>query len=1081
MKRDFGKLLTILALAGSLYGQPTATIVGNVRDATGAVIGGAKVEARNVETGLVRNTVSTDTGDFEIPLLPISGSYTVSVSKEGFQTSQFTGIRLQVDQRARLDTTLNVGATTERVLVSDVAPILNTESGAIGQVIGNKTIVDLPLNGRNFVQLASLLPNAIIGTSGTAGSTTVTVSGGRSSKTEFLLDGVSINEQLFDGVAIRPSVDAIQEFKVQANSFSAEYGRGNAVVNATLKAGTNEYHGSVYEFLRNDKLDARNFFAARKDPYRQNQFGVAAGGPVLIPRAFNGKDRSFFFLNYEGTRIRRGRTFNPIVPPDSFRRGDFSSLTTPVRDPLTGDPFPGNVIPQNRINQSTAYFLQFLPAQNVSPGTPFGQFLYSAPFRDTQNQGNARYDHNFSSSDSLFLRYSINHTERFNPGNYPVFGGFTQRNRVQTAVLTHTHIFSSNKINELRLGYTRWANANLNQGLGTNHTILSGIRGFEETSQNFPAFPQLSITGYAGVPGNAFQPLVNPTNSYQIIDNFSWIRGAHTVRFGADLRDYRLTSTNSANSRGNFSFNGGYSGNAFADFLTGYPVSGARSFPRNLFGQYEKRWHFYVQDDWKVSRNLTLNLGLRYELNLFPTAMLGQSARFDFETGRWAVSTYRGQINTVSQQVARFALPRFQDLVDTAAQVGLPNKLLYDNYKDFAPRVGIAWRPFGDNKTVIRSGAGIFYVLTSGNNAVSVPIINVPFIVDESKQQPTVNGRPTLPVQSFFEPFSVNANFTTPLTFGFNPRMRTPRLYQWNFAIQRQLSSTLSVEAAYVGNKGTFLERYLPTNLPPVSSTDLRPFQQRRPRPQFGTGTYYDTRDNSNYNALEMKVEKRYSQGLTFTVGYMYGKSIDGSTNDQGGGEGADNPFNLRTMRGLSGLDVGQRFVSSFGAELPFGKGKAFLSDASRAADLILGGWQVGGIVTFQGGFPFTPVIASDPANVAFAYARRPDRIGPGTVDKCTRERCFNVADFRVPQPFTIGNSGRNILRGPGINNWDLSIFKRFHMTERLYWEFRAEWFNAFNNTQFNNPANNIELATGGQIFSAKDPRIGQFGLKLYF
>src|SRR3954451_15855157 len=317
-------ILTLLALTYStlVWAQSTATIVGRVTDSSGAVMSGAKVTANNTATGLERSVTTGDSGDYEFPLLPITGEYRLTVAKEGFKTQERTGIALQVQQQARFDITLAVGSVGERITVEASAPIVNTEVGSIGQVIENKKIVDLPLNGRNFVQLASLLPNAVIGTSGTVGGTTVAVSGGRANKTEYLLDGISINEQLFDGVILRPSVDAINEFKVQVNSFSAEYGRGNAVVNATIKSGTNNFHGSVYEFLRNDKLDARNFFLAQKAPYRQNQFGVAAGGPVMLPK-FNGRDKSFFFLNYEGTRIRQGRTFNTIVPSEAFRKGDF--------------------------------------------------------------------------------------------------------------------------------------------------------------------------------------------------------------------------------------------------------------------------------------------------------------------------------------------------------------------------------------------------------------------------------------------------------------------------------------------------------------------------------------------------------------------------------------------------------------------------------------------------------------------------------------------------------------------------------------------------------------------------------------
>jgi len=315
-----------------------------------------------------------------------------------------------------------------------------------------------------------------------------------------------------------------------------------------------------------------------------------------------------------------------------------------------------------------------------------------------------------------------------------------------------------------------------------------------------------------------------------------------------------------------------------------------------------------------------------------------------------------------------------------------------------------------------------------------------------------------------------------------NPHVKTPTMYQWNFAIQREVLRDLSVEVAYVGNKGAFLEYALPMNLPMVSSTDLRPFQDRRPMPQFGTGSFYDNRNNSSYQALEVKAEKRYSHGVSFLIGYSYSKAIDESSNDQGGGDGADNPFNLRSMRGRSNFDMGQRFIASFSTELPFGRGKAFGTDMSKGWDYVAGGWQVQGIVTFQGGFPFTPTIASDPANVAFSYARRPDVIGTGHVDNPGPDQWFNIADFKVPDRYTIGNAGRNILRGPGINNWDLAIFKNFQFTESIYLQFRAEAFNAFNHSQFNNPNANIELPTqGGRIFSAKDPRIGQMALKLYF
>ncbi|MCC6587364.1 MAG: TonB-dependent receptor [Bryobacterales bacterium] len=1067
-------LIWIAGLAGSIWAQGTATIVGRVTDASGAAVSAAHVMARNTATGLERSTVTTDSGDYELALLPITGSYSLSIAKPGFQTHERTGLELQVDQRARIDVTMNVGAVAEKILVEAAAPILNTETGTIGSVVNNRQIVDLPLNGRNYTQLATLMPNAVVQTQGTAGSTVVSVSGGRLGKTEFLLDGISLNEQLFDGVAVRPSVDAIQEFKIVSNSFSAEYGRGNAVMTATIKGGTNELHGTVYEFLRNDKFDARNTFLPTKAAYRQNQFGAAAGGPIK-------KDRAFLFLNYEGTRIRQGRAFNPVVPTEAFRNGDFSALSTPVRNPITQQPYPGNRIPASDIDPAAKFFLPFIPLPTTAAGTaPF-----AAPFSSGSNQSNARFDYTLSSKNSFFVRHTYTRREDYNPGAYPTNGGFTQDNRTHNAVITDTHIFSPSVVNELRLGYTRFYNANLNQGLGTDYTGQAGIGGFELTSLNFPGFPQLSISGFQGVAGNAFQPLINPSNMYELVDNVGWTKGAHTFKFGTDIRELRFTSTNSANSRGNFSYTGGFTGNAFADYLTGYPFSGARSFPRNQFGQYDRRYHFYVNDDWKVSSKLTLNLGLRYELNRPPHFVNWQAARFDFVRNKIQVMRMPdGNINTTTQQVAQFAFPRYQDVFEKPGDVGLPNGLIFQDKNDFAPRIGLAWRPFSDNKTVIRAGAGIFYMLTSGNNSVSVPVINAPFIVDESLAQPTVNGIPTRRVENFFPAFSSGANFTPPLAFGFDPHMVTPRMTQYNFAIQREIAHNLALEVAYVGNQSHHLEREVqPANFPAIDPNDNRPAQDRRPNPRFAGGNYQDTSGNANYNGLEVKLDKRYSRGVQFSVAYNYGKTIDMDTSDQGSG-GSDNPYNYRTMRGPSAIDFKQRFVSSFVVDLPFGKGKPIAGSANGVVNGIIGGWRLSGIVMFQGGLPFTPSLGSaDPTGTQRSYGLRPDVAGTGNVDNPNRDRWFNIADFPVPARYTIGNAGRNILRGPGISNQDLALMKDFRFTERMYLQFRAEYFNAFNVTNLSNPNSSVDLpAVGGKIFGTSTPaRIGQFGLKFYF
>jgi hypothetical protein len=1075
--RLFPLVFLLLFLGGAAFADPTATILGRVTDSSGGAIPGATVKARNEATGIERSTVSTSTGDFEITLLPISGTYVLDVSSQGFETRQISGIQLQVDQKARFDVSLQVGSVSQTVTATAEAPVVNTDSGSIGQVIENKTILELPLNGRNFAQLATLTASAVVGppNGSPTGFTTIAVSGGHAGKTEFLLDGITDQEQLFDGIQFTPSVDAIQEFKVQANSFSAEYGRGDAIINGTIKAGTNSFHGDVYEFLRNSALDAKNFFnTGTKAKLEQNQFGATLGGPII-------RNRTFFFVNYEGVRINQGNSSNTVVPTQAQRSGDFSALAASgvrLTDPTTKQPLANNQIPASMIDPSTAFFLKFIPLPNTEQGT----FYFNAPFTSNSDQGNIRIDHRFSDADSLFARYSINNIDQYNPGSFPEVGGRAISLRTQNAVFDETHIFSPTLINDFRLGYARMYRTDTPQGLGTNYTVQAGLSGFAETTANFPGFPTININGYGGLNGNDFSPLTNPTNTYEIIDSVTWIHGAHSIKVGMDLRQSRMFSTNAAHSRGDFSFGGAYTGDGFADFLTGYPSSGSRDFPRNLFGETINNYHFYLQDDFKVSSRLTLNLGLRYEFNPQPAYFQNQSSWFNPATGLIAVSLYNGAPNLTTQQVAQFAYAQFRPFFVTPQQAGVPNGLLYNQYNNWAPRVGLAYRPSNDNKTVIRAGGGIFYLLQSGNNTVSQPILNLPFIVDETISQPAVNGLPTTRAENFFEPFSADSKFNTPYLATFDPHNRVPYLWEWNVAVQRELAANLALEVAYVGSKGTHLEQFFPFNVPTVNPNDNRPFQQRLPYPEFSTGTFLSNGNNSTYHSLQAKLEKRYSNGLSFMVSYAWQKLLDGTTNDQNG-DGADNPFNLRSMKGPANFDVEHRFVASYGYELPFGRGKALGSNMSKLLDQFAGGWQLAGITTFQSGLPFTPQLGqSDPANVNYAYARRPDVIGSGALSDQSINRWFNTDDFVVPQAYTIGNAGRNILRGPSLQNWDMSLMKNFRFTEQRYLQFRAEFFNIFNHPNFGLPNANIEdKVHGGQITDAAAPRIMQFALKLYF
>ncbi|MBC7925193.1 MAG: TonB-dependent receptor, partial [Bryobacteraceae bacterium] len=756
------------------------------------------------------------------------GTYSVNVTFTGFKQSSVGNVILQVDQQARVDIQLEVGDAATKVEISDTPPLLSTDTSSVGQVIDNKKIVDLPLNGRNFTQLAALTPGVlttqVTGTSAPlTGSTTVQVGGGQYNKTEFLIDGVSSQEQGLDGVQLLPSVDAVNEFKVHSNSFAAEYGRGSAIINATIKSGTNEYHGVLFEFLRNDKMDARNFFAPTKGPYKQNQFGGTLGGPIV-------RNKLFFFGNYEGNRIRRGLTRNVVVPSAAFRSGDFSALPTQLRDPLTQAPIIGNRIPASRLDPVSQNLLRFVPL----PNSPTGTYQFLAGRALDGDQGTGRLDYQVTEKDVLFLRYSRNVQNEVIPGNLPDSGTLFLASRAHNAALGYTRIFSPTFLNELRLGYTHLYTDGTPQGLGTNYTVQSGIRGFEQTSSSFPGFPEVTVTGFGTLVATlGFRPAIAPFDTKQFVDNVTWTRGRHTAKFGFDYRRFHYVEENGGTaSRGRFNYGGAYSGNGFADYILGYPNSGQRSYPTQHFGLSDTQYHFFVQDDFKVNRKLTLNIGLRYEFNSIPKADLAQSSTFDEKLGKIVVSTLpNGQINVTTQQVAGIAYGLYSSRIVTAAEANYPNDLQEMNRNQWAPRFGFAYRPSDDNRTVIRGGYGIFYLLLRPNNFASYQIQNVPFSADELKDNTTPS--PTLTTANFFDaPFGTG----TPRLATLERKINAPYMQQWNIAVQRQLLGDWTIDVAYVANKGNKLEQRYTTNFVQPGPGNV---QSRRPFPLFGAGTRY--------------------------------------------------------------------------------------------------------------------------------------------------------------------------------------------------------------------------------------------------
>jgi hypothetical protein len=1054
----------------------TAQITGLITDPSGTPVPDTRISVTSVETGIVTETRTNEQGYYTVAHLN-PGDYTLTVQKEHFKAVTRPGIKLNVAQIARIDLNLVIGEVLDTVTVSAEAPILASETAVVGQVIGSKKVLDLPLNGRDFTQLATLVPGAIArGTESQTQGPTMSVNGGRVGKTVFMVDGGSVSSQYFDVALIVPSVDAIQEFSVQSNSFSAENGQGTTIVNVNLRSGTNQIHGSAFEFLRNQVLDARNFFnaSAVRPAVKQNQFGFTFGGPVFLPRVYNGKDHTFFFVDYEGTRVRRARTNTNPVPTAAMRGGDFSALSTPLIDPdsIRPDPanpgsylrtaFPGNVVPANRLSPQATFFLPFYPLANVG-----NTYSYSPNFTSNGDKFDIRADHRFSSADALTGSYSQNNVLSFTPGAFEVNGGVTNTVRRQQVSISETHSFGPATVNELRLGYVRTAFYNYPQGLGTNYTVKAGIGGFVEQSTEFPGFPGLTISGFLGFNANAFSPINFRDNKYEVTDNIMWVMGSHTFKAGGLIRNYSTNTVNAARSRGSFTFNGTYSGNAFADYMLGLPYQGQRSFPRNTFGISPMRnEHFFIQDDWKVTPRLTLNLGLRYELN-HPTEVLhNQMASTDPVMKRIVVaSDGDGKITYTGQQIGQFLYPLFADVIVPSSKVGLSNSLRSLDKNNFAPRAGVAWRAARD--MVFRAGYGIFYGLIQGNRAESTGIVNPPFLADELSNFNTT-PIPTKTLANMFAPISQGLNLVPLSFFQIEPNMRDPYFQEWNVTVQKAVHGVLSFEGAYVGSKGTKVDFSRPINVPTPGPGTI---QDRRLWTRFASGTYVENSGYSSYNSFQGKVELRGWKGLSFLTSYAFGKSIDNLSSDVQGFSSQD-PNNNNAEKGVSNYDVKHRFVTSANYMLPFAKGK-------KGFGWIVRDWEIGSIVALQTGLPFSPSIATDPANTGTSL--RPDRVGRGTVDNRSLLLDFDPTGFRVPANYTYGNSGRNILYARGFKNWDFIAMRNFRFKERGNVQFRAEFFNFTNTPAFGAPTSNIQSSSVGRILSAGEPRDVQLALKIQF
>lgn len=1055
-------------LCASAFGQTTGTILGHVTDPTGAVIVGTSVTVQNVDTGLTRKTSSNTEGVYIVSLLP-PGSYRVTVEAQGFRSFAQSGIRLEVGQNARVDASLTLGATTERIEVTAGALTVDTQSTILGATVDHRRIVSLPLSGRNVLTLMRLQP----GVGATSLPTTVTssrsgpgfnVSGSKETDHNVLLDGTTFATAKQGRAQNLPSPDALEEFRVLTNTYSAEYGRSaGVVITAVTKSGTNEYHGSAWEFLRNDALNATNFFATTKPFLRQNQFGFSLGGPVRLPR-YDGRNRTFFFGSYQGLRIREQalQTFFPLTELE--RQGNFSRSTRIIQDPTNNQPFAGNVIPTARLDPMARNILEaYVPLPNQADGS--NKSLLSRPIAG--NQVTIRGDHRLTDSDNITFRYYRNRDTAKKLGGGNIYGLASERgNTVSSWTVSDTHTFSPRLLNEFRASYTQI----LSDGPASpaNKTPRElGANYDQDGSITFA--PQITVSGRFDM--NPNQPWYEIDKLFQVDNKVSWFKAKHSLKFGTYLLLFRGALQTQFQTSGNFGFDGTFSRDAAADFLLGRP---------NVFTQqsyYDNAWdggdaHFFIQDDYKALRRLTLNLGLRYELKI-----------------PWKQPNDYVSVIRPGQQSKRF--PNAPPGLVYPGDPGISRALIPADKNNFAPRFGFAWDVFGHGRTAVRGAYGFFYDPETA------------FFIDRTYEQPPFQRTIGLsPPASLRDPYGgkpspfpyvldlVNPVFVYPIqTFNISPNLRDGYVQQFNLNVQQQFGPDMSLQVGYVGRVGHRLTATREINTavfgPGATAANA---QQRRPYfPEFfaSIATLFSDA-NSNYHSLQTSFDKRFSRNYTVQVAYTFSKSIDERSAAFGGPEGPPDPNNYRAgERGLSDFD--QRHLLRVNGVWDLPK----LEHRNPFISTVLGGWRLAPIVSYDSGTPFTVILGKDVALTGGGRglgSQRPNLIGDARLDPGRSRgelvaRYFNTAVYAMPGLGQFGTNGRNNLIRPGTFGTNLAVMKRLYLPKERYgsFEFRGEIFGLFNNPTLGGPTANMASPAFGKILGAGGARVVQLALRYDF
>jgi Carboxypeptidase regulatory-like domain len=1093
-------VLVLLVVTATPSAAQTATgqITGAITDATGATVTGVRVKITNTLTGLTRETTSSDRGTYSVPQLPV-GTYVITAEKDGFKLAVSSANELKVDQVLRVDMSMELGALTESVEVLGRSVALDTETASIGHVITEKQVTELPLNGRNFLQLL-FLGNGAVETQGEQGTmrqgagNAISINGSRPTSNNYLLDGTSNTDTSLGTPAAILSVDAIQEFKEQTATYSAEYGFSANQISIVSKTGTNRLSGSLFYFLRNDALDARSFFDVEKQKLDQKQFGFVTGGPVLIPGAYDGRNRTFFLVNYEGLRREVGVQDFLRVPLPEELAGRFS---TTIIDPVTRQPFPNNTIPANRFTRlaNLALSRNYWPAPNANLAQ--GNYIRQRNLPTDTNQTTVRIDQKLGTRwGTVFGRYTQTDWTNITLGTVTELGDNFFVQKTKNWQVSHSLPVGSTLVNQFRIGYVG-ARADQHGFTAPQADIdavgLTGV--FEDLPDEQRTYPAIGFGGMGTGLAGAGSAVNDYTASYQpmwdVSNTTTWVRGRHTVNFGGNYRRWWLQRDLANDFLGQFTFSGFFTGNAVADMLlghysgasvfqpAGFSVPGRPGNPREFNFMY---FAPYVQDDWKVNARLTLNAGLRWDYRSVPYETNDRMGWRD-------LSNPRGGLLVADQSLVERGT-----VGDSTYYRFAGRRNPKDGSKNvFAPRLGFAFRPFGGAETVVRGGYGVFWDSYEGREidgaADIYPYVSRGNYIQSVDQTTPLRSTNDL-FPSFAEPGPATPAANTFLAVSMSPDPKNPYVQQWSLGVQREIFRSTIVELNYIGTQGSnlLMRRNIAQALP-YDPANPKSVAERKPYPNFVVYIDSDFSGTSNYNAMNAKLE-RHTASLVATVVYTWAKSTDNKSAAAGigasnfnGWQGTLDNSRPELDRGRSDFDVDHRLVGSFVYNLPFGKGEKFASDASGVTNALVGGWQVNGIATFQRGFPIT-ITAADAGGLNDSFGtNRADIVGDPYPDGFNKsiDAWFNTAAFRQPAPGSFGSVGRNTLRGPGINNLDLAVFKNFEVGRGSRVQFRFESFNTFNHAQFNAPVVNVADNRFGRILGARPGRINQIGLKLLF